>query len=162
MNTTPQIHAESWMVALGLSKVPANLSTKKIIATKKRRLMSPEERINLLYWIAKHKTILGDAGTAEFIYYEMIDLGEIPSHEGVVIVSFDTFTNYYKLANYQISDKYKDERKTCVRCGNEYVRRVTIPYHKWKKQRYCSVPCSNVVIIAKRIAKNNERQKTAA
>ncbi len=161
MNTTPQILAESWMVSLGLKAVPEVTHRKKVIASNKRRLMSPEERINLLYGIAKHKTILGDAGTAEFIYYEMLDLGEIPSHEGAVFVSFDTFTNYYKLANYQISDKYKDERKTCVRCGNEYERRVTIPYHKWKKQRYCSVQCSNVVIIAKRIFKNNERKQAA-
>ncbi len=147
---------------MGLLPVPEYLYRRKSISPLfiKRR-MTEDERIDLLNAIMKHKTTLGDTGTAEFIYYEMLEDGELPSHDGVNLVTLKNFFNYYTVANYKLTGKYEDEKKTCVRCAEIYIRRATVPIYKWNKQRFCSNRCACLDTIANRTAKQNERKQAA-
>lgn len=155
------MHAESMMILLGLQPVPLRLYKRKNSATSRKRYMTAVERSALLDNIIKRKRELGDTGTAEFIYYDMLDDGELPNHEGDVLVSLDTFLNYYKSANYQITGKHIDEKKVCERCGTEYGRKATMPYSKFKKQRFCSKNCACLDTASKRMSKANERKEAA-
>ena len=158
-----KIHTESLMITLGLRPVPEHMYRRQVVASLFiMRRMTEEERINLLCAITKHKTNLGNTGTAEFIYYEMLEDGELPSHDGVNLVTLNNFFNYYKVANYKLTGKYDNEKKTCVRCGEKYERRVTIPINKWNKQRFCSKKCACLDTVANRTIKQNERKQAAS
>lgn len=150
------------MISLGLLQVPAHLYEPRYEDFPKTRKMTSEERLAITLNIIKHKTTFGDSGTCEFIYYEMIDSDEIPKDKnGTVIVNLHTFNNYYKTACYQVKAKYTNEKKICEWCKKEYERLITMPFHKWNKQRFCSRKCACLDTVHNRTIKQNERKQAA-
>lgn len=154
-----QIHKESLMISMGMMPVPKHMYRRKVVdSLVKKRRMTEEERISLLYSVAKHIVGFNKVATAEFIYYEMLDNGELPTDDGVVLVTLNNFYNYYKSANYQVTGKYSDEQKICERCGKSFERRITIPYHRFKKQRFCSKKCACLNTVANRVSNNEKKE----
>ena len=147
-----QIHTTSLFMALGFLPVPSYWYQKKE-PRQKPRYMTKDERESLVPNIVKHIEILGKNATAEFIYYEMLDEGEIPILNRFPLVRLDTFLNYYKCANRYIAGNTVTEKKICQECGAEYERKMTIATNAWKKSKYCTRHCASVVTARKRLAK---------
>lgn len=150
------------MISLGMLPVPEHMYQPKDAGAIKRRYIRPNEKKDLISNIINHRTLIGDSATSAFIYYEMLSAGEIPTDDGIVLITEDNFSTYYKFAGRQMSGKHIKETKICAQCGNNYERKLTTPANKWKKQTFCSKKCAVYVTISKRIFNANERKKTTS
>ncbi len=156
-----QIHAESLMISLGMLPVPEHMYRSRQLPQIQKRYIRSNELTDLIDNIIKRKTNLGSIATSEFIYYEMLETGLIPSEDGVPLVSIDTFSGYYTFANRKIARKHIRETKTCLSCKKIFERNLTTPPHKWRKQQFCSRKCACINTVAQRVSKANERKQRA-